>query len=71
VDFRLSEEQQHLQQRCRELAADFATRSARHDRDASHPIENYQRLRDEGFLALTVARNGWRRRQLSRSHDRL
>jgi alkylation response protein AidB-like acyl-CoA dehydrogenase len=56
VDFRLSEEQQHLQQRCRELAADFATRSARHDRDASHPIENYQRLRDEGFLALTVAR---------------
>jgi alkylation response protein AidB-like acyl-CoA dehydrogenase len=56
VDFRLSEEQQRLQQKCRELAADFAIRSAQHDRDASHPIENYQRLRDEGFLALTVAR---------------
>jgi alkylation response protein AidB-like acyl-CoA dehydrogenase len=55
VDFRLSKERQHLQQRCRELATDFATRSAGHDRDASHPIENYQRLRDEGFLALTVA----------------
>jgi alkylation response protein AidB-like acyl-CoA dehydrogenase len=56
MDFGLTEEQQHLQQRCRELAADFAIRSAEHDRDASHPIENYQRLRDEGFLALTVAR---------------
>jgi len=56
VDFRLSKEQQRLQQKCRELAADFATRSAEHDRDASHPIENYQRLRDEGFLALSVAR---------------
>jgi len=56
VDFRLSEKQQRLQQKCRELAADFAIRSAQHDRDASHPIENYQRLRDEGFLALTVAR---------------
>jgi len=54
VDFRLSKEQQHLQHKCRELAADFATRSADHDRDASHPIENYQCLRDEGFLALTV-----------------
>jgi alkylation response protein AidB-like acyl-CoA dehydrogenase len=56
VDFRLSEEQQGLQEKCRELAADFATRSARHDRDASHPIENHQCLRDEGFLALSVAR---------------
>ena len=56
MDFRLSEERQRLQQKCRELAADFAIRSAQHDRDASHPIENYQRLRDEGFLALTVAR---------------
>jgi alkylation response protein AidB-like acyl-CoA dehydrogenase len=56
LDFRLSKEQQCLQLKCRELADDFATRSARHDRDASHPIENYQRLRDDGFLALSVAR---------------
>ena len=56
MDFRLSKAQQRLQQKCRELAEDFATRSAGHDRDASHPIENYQRLRDEGFLALSVAR---------------
>jgi alkylation response protein AidB-like acyl-CoA dehydrogenase len=56
MDFRLSKAQQRLQQKCRELAEEFATRSAGHDRDASHPIENYQRLRDEGFLALSVAR---------------
>jgi alkylation response protein AidB-like acyl-CoA dehydrogenase len=54
VDFRISEEYRRLQQRCRELAADFATRSGEHDRDASHPLENYRRLRDEGFLALNL-----------------
>src|SRR4029077_18464833 len=56
VDFRRSEEQQRLQQKCRELAGCVALRSAQPDRDASHTIENYQRLRDDGFQALTVAR---------------
>src|ERR1700741_2946294 len=56
VDFQLTPEQQRLQNKCRELAADFATRSAEHDRDASHPIENYNRLRQEGFLHLTIPR---------------
>src|SRR5690242_10845933 len=56
MDFAFSEDQKRLQQRCLELTADFATRSSEHDRDASHPIENYDRLRDEGFLALTVGR---------------
>ena len=55
MDFQLTPEQFRLQQKCRELAADFATRSAAHDRDASHPVENYDRLRREGFLALTIA----------------
>lgn len=54
MEFGLSNAQLRLQLHCRELAADFATRSSRHDRDASHPLENYARLRDEGFLALTV-----------------
>ena len=54
MDFQLTSEQQHLQKKCRKLAADFATRAAAHDRDASHPVENYDRLREEGFLALTV-----------------
>jgi alkylation response protein AidB-like acyl-CoA dehydrogenase len=56
VDFALTPEQRRLQQQCRALAADFATRSAAHDRNASHPIENYERLRQEGFLALTVGK---------------
>ncbi|MGA3003719.1 MAG: acyl-CoA dehydrogenase family protein [Acetobacteraceae bacterium] len=54
MDFELTTEQQRLRDRCLELAADFATRSAGHDRDASHPTENYDRLRSEGFLHLTV-----------------
>jgi alkylation response protein AidB-like acyl-CoA dehydrogenase len=56
VDFHLTAEQQRLQHKCRELAVDFASRSATHDRDASHPIENYERLREEGFLALGVGK---------------
>ena len=56
MDFAFTPEQCRLRQKCLELAADFATRSAAHDREASHPIENYDTLRDEGFLALTVGR---------------
>jgi alkylation response protein AidB-like acyl-CoA dehydrogenase len=54
VDFALSDEHRELQCRCLDLAADFATRAAEHDREASHPVENYRRLREEGFLALNV-----------------
>ena len=54
MDFDLTAAQRNLRDRCLELAADFATRSAEHDHDASHPIENYDRLRKEGFLHLTV-----------------
>ena len=56
MDFQLTQYQRSLQQRCLELASDFATRSSDHDRDASHPIENYDRLRSEGFLELTIAK---------------
>ena len=54
MDFRLTEEERRLRDRARALAADFATRSAEHDRDASHPTENYARLRAEGFYALNI-----------------
>jgi alkylation response protein AidB-like acyl-CoA dehydrogenase len=54
VDFRLTEEEGRLQARSRSLAGEFASRSAEHDRAASHPIENYARLRDEGFYALNI-----------------
>ncbi len=56
MDFQLTQYQQRLQRRCLELASDFATRSSDHDRDASHPTENYDRLRSEGFLELTIAK---------------
>jgi alkylation response protein AidB-like acyl-CoA dehydrogenase len=46
VDFQITDDQRSLQQRCLTLAGDFA----------SHPIENYQRLREEGFLMLSVPR---------------
>jgi alkylation response protein AidB-like acyl-CoA dehydrogenase len=42
--------------KARLLAADFATRAAAHDRDASFPFENFQQLFDAGLLALTVPR---------------
>jgi alkylation response protein AidB-like acyl-CoA dehydrogenase len=57
VDFQLSPDQQRLQRRCLDLAADFSKRSSEHDRDASHPTENYDRLRQEGFLELTIPRS--------------
>ncbi len=56
MDFALTAYQKDLQQRCLELAADFATRAADHDRNASHPVENYDRLRAEGFLELSVGK---------------
>lgn len=57
MDFSLSPEQQDLRKRCLDLAADFATRSGEHDRDASHPFENYERLREAGFLSLAVPKD--------------
>ena len=54
MEFHITEEHQRLQQRCRRLAEDFATRAAQHDREGSHPMENYAALRQEGFYALNV-----------------
>jgi alkylation response protein AidB-like acyl-CoA dehydrogenase len=54
VEFHITEEQRDLQQRARCLADDFATRAAQHDREASHPLENYAALRDAGFYALNI-----------------
>ncbi|MBS0639550.1 MAG: acyl-CoA/acyl-ACP dehydrogenase [Proteobacteria bacterium] len=56
MEFGWTSEQLALRRRCRELADDFAIRSADHDRDSSHPIENYDILRREGFLALNIPR---------------
>lgn len=54
MEFHITEEQRRLQRRKRCLAEDFATRAARHDRETSHPVENYAALRDAGFYGLNV-----------------
>ena len=36
------------------LADEFAERASEHDRDGSFPFENYERMREEGYLGLTV-----------------
>ena len=54
MEFHVTPVQRDLQERARRLAADFATRAAQHDRDASDPVENYAALRDAGFYGLNV-----------------
>ena len=54
MNFQISEAGTRLQQRSRRLAADFATRAATYDQEASHPLENYAALRREGFYSLNV-----------------
>src|SRR5499426_3102810 len=61
MDFQITEEHVRLQQRCRQLAEDFATRVFLHDREATDPVENYALLRQAGFYALNVPKDlgGW------------
>src|SRR5882724_2783048 len=54
MEFHVTPAQRDLQHRARCLAADFATRAAQHDREASDPVENYAALRDAGFYGLNV-----------------
>lgn len=61
MDFVLSAEHQKIQQVCRKLAEDFATRAGQHDRETSLPVENYEALKREGLYSLTVPKElgGW------------
>jgi alkylation response protein AidB-like acyl-CoA dehydrogenase len=54
MDFHVTDAERELQARARRLAADFATRAAQHDREATDPLENYAALRAEGFYGLNV-----------------
>ncbi|HEX4395624.1 MAG TPA: acyl-CoA dehydrogenase family protein [Mycobacterium sp.] len=36
------------------LADEFATRAAEHDRDGTFPFENYERMKETGYLGLSV-----------------
>src|SRR5262245_38895910 len=61
MNFALTSEHQRIQSVCRELATDFATRAATHDREASVSVENYAALRQAGLFGLTIPRElgGW------------
>jgi len=54
MHFCVTEEDQRLVERARALADDFATRAREYDDAASFPEQDFQRLREEGFLTLTV-----------------
>lgn len=54
IDFSLTPELKKVQEVARELARDFATRAAEHDRDRSAPLENYAKLRDAGLFGLVI-----------------
>ena len=61
MDFSLSSVHKRIHTLGQELAADFETRTAVHDRDASAPRENYAALQQAGFFGLTVPQElgGW------------
>lgn len=55
----MSERQAKLLALAGELADDFATRAGAHDRDASFPVENVERMKETGYTALVIPeRNG-------------
>lgn len=52
-----NEEERTRADRVSALAARFAERAERHDREGSFPFENFAELRDAGYLKLTVPRS--------------
>jgi alkylation response protein AidB-like acyl-CoA dehydrogenase len=50
----LTARQRELVELAGRLADTFAERAAEHDRDASFPFENYEDMREAGYLGLTV-----------------
>lgn len=54
MDFSISAEDQKLVDKAYELAAEFAPRAREYDEEAKFPAEDFKRLKEEGFLTLTV-----------------
>lgn len=54
MDRPLSPRQREIVELAGRLADEFAERAPEHDREASFPTENYDRMREEGYLGLTV-----------------
>jgi alkylation response protein AidB-like acyl-CoA dehydrogenase len=50
----MSDKREKLTALARDLAADFATRAAQHDRDNSFPVENVTRMKEAGYTALVI-----------------
>lgn len=50
----LTERERKLVELADRLAREFGERAAEHDREGSFPFENYERMREEGYLGLTV-----------------
>src|SRR5262249_55533451 len=50
----MSQKREDLLALAAQLADDFATRAAQHDRDNSFPVENIARLKDAGYTALVI-----------------
>jgi alkylation response protein AidB-like acyl-CoA dehydrogenase len=61
VDCYFTAEHEKIRTVCRELATDFATRTAQHDRETSLPTENYEALKRAGLYSLVVPKElgGW------------
>lgn len=54
IDFELTKEQRELQALCKKLAEEFSKRADKYDAERISPIENYDRLREEGLMGMTV-----------------
>ncbi len=50
----MSTKREHLVALAKDLAADFATRAAEHDRNNTFPAENVQRMKETGYTALLI-----------------
>ena len=50
----MSHRREELVALAKELASDFATRAAEHDRNNSFPFENIARLKETGYSALVI-----------------
>ncbi len=51
---RLTTEQERVKELGRELARDFATRAAEHDRERTLPTENFAKLREAGLFGAVI-----------------
>ncbi|MGE7543504.1 acyl-CoA dehydrogenase family protein [Sporosarcina newyorkensis] len=54
MSIQLNEEQKRVANLGKELAKDFATRAAEHDRDRSAPEENYKKLQEAGLFGVAI-----------------